>query len=715
MGRVGARLADLLRKQLCGIGAALFVVALVLVGPLERWEYLWFDQLFELRGPRPPTAPIVIVTIDESSFQELSLQWPFPRALHGELIDRIRAERPLVIGLDIIFDSDSMFGPKDDEALGAAVARAGNVVLVSAGAQDDQRRLVAEGGKVRGVEREVSNMPLPVIRKAATAVAPINMAPDPDSHVRRVPVRVRVPDPLKGYEWWLAFDAQLHQQAQAAGLPVKPIPDAREVLINFRGGPRTFQWVPYYRVVTDEYNEIKGLFRGKIVLIGSTSEVQHDVFATAFARGGDMPGVEIHANALETLIRGDPIREVPKPLSTVLAVVAALAGSALVVRLHALRALVVTVVLFVVGFLLAYAGFRLADVWMRGVACTFALVLGYGATVVENFVHTQLYKRRLSPFFSPDVLRALVRARDEQSLGPRRRVATVLFSDIRGFTSISERLQPEQVEEMLGEYLTEMTQIVFNHRGSVDKYMGDGIMALYNAPFEDPEHALNAIRTGLEFQERALAVSARWQEKLGVAIRIGVGINTGEMLVGTLGSRQRFEYTALGDNVNLASRLESVTKDYGASIIISEYTYEHVKGRFPTRELGDVTVKGKSRPVKIYGVVPAGARKHPRAALQVVATLTAVGDGRVCRVRTVDIGEGGLALAGVPPEWEVGCKIQIRLEGGGLPRRIVAEGMIVSRRGEAAGVQFTSLDEDSAPVVAEYVARGRKATPEDQD
>ena len=710
MGRVGARLTDLLRKQLCGIGAALFVVALVLVGPIERWEYLWFDQLFELRGARPPTAPIVIVTIDESSFQELSLQWPFPRALHGQLIDRIRADRPLVIGLDIIFDSDSMFGPKDDEALGAAVARAGNVVLGLAGAQDDQP-LVSVGGKVLGAKREVSNMPLPVIRKGAAAVAPLTVVPDPDSHVRRIPVRVPVPDPVKGYEWLLAFDAQLHRQVSAAGLATRPLPDAEEVLVNFRGGPRTFQRVPYYRVVR---GETPGLFRAKIVLIGSTSEVQHDVFATAFARGGDMSGVEIHANALETLIRGDPIREVPKPLSTVLAVVAALAGSALVVRLHALRALVVTVVLFVVGFLLAYAGFLLADVWMRGVACTFALVLGYGATVVENFVHAQLYKRRLSPFFSPDVLRALVRARDEQSLGPRRRVATVLFSDIRGFTSISERLQPEQVEEMLGEYLTEMTQIVFKHRGSVDKYMGDGIMALYNAPFEDPEHALNAIRTGLEFQERALAVSARWQEKLGVPIRIGVGINTGEMLVGTLGSRQRFEYTALGDNVNLASRLESATKDHGASIIISEYTYEHVKGRFPIRVLGDVTVKGKSRPVKIYGVVPASVRQHPRAALQALATLTALGEGRVCRVRTVDIGEGGLALAGVPPEWEVGCKIQIRLEGGGLPRRIVAEGTIVSRRGEAAGVQFTSLDEDSAPVVADYVARGREATPEDQ-
>jgi adenylate cyclase len=708
MGRVAARLVGQTRRHVCGIGAALVVAALVLGGPLEQWEYWWFDRLFELRGVRPPTAPILIVTIDESTFQELSLQWPFPRALHGELIDRISAGRPLVIGVDVIFDSASMFGPKDDAALGAAIARAGNVVLGLAGAQDDQP-LVAEGGRVVGVQREVSNMPLPVLRNGAAAIASLTIVPDLDSHVRRVPVRVPMPDPHKGYEWWLAFDAQIHRQARAAGLPATPIPDRPELLVNFRGGPGTFQRVPYYRVVRGEIPA--DLFSGKIVLIGSTSEVQHDVFATAFARRGDMPGVEIHANALETLIRGDPIREVPKPVALGLAIVAALVGSALVVRFQAFRALIATVGLLAVGLVFAYAGFRVADVWLRGVACAFALMLGYGATVVENFVSAQLYKRRLSPFFSPDVLRALVRARDVQSLGPRRRVATVLFSDIRGFTSISERLQPEQVEEMLGEYLTEMTQIVFKHRGSVDKYMGDGIMALYNAPFDDPEHALNAIRTGLEFQEQALVVSARWQARLGVPIRIGVGINTGEMLVGTLGSRQRFEYTALGDNVNLGSRLESVTKDYDASIIISEYTYEHVKGRFPTRELGDVTVKGKSQPVKIYGVVPASVRRHPRAPLDASATLTTFGDGRVCRVRTVDVSAGGLALRGIPPDWEVGCKFKIRVDGGTLPRRIIAEGAIVSRRGDAAGVQFTTLDADSASVVADYVARGKEPAP----
>jgi len=706
MGRIGARLLGHTRRLLCGIGAALCVAALALTGSFERWEHLWLDQLFELRGPRPPTAPIVIVSIDESTFQELNLPWPFPRALHGELIDRISADGPIAIGVDVIFDSPSMFGPKDDEALGAAIARAGNVVLVAAGAQDDQP-LIAQGGRVTGVEREVSNLPLPVLRKGAAAVAPINLIPDPDGHVRRVPVRIAVPDPQKGYEWWLTLDARLHQQAQKAGLPVKPLPDARDVLINFRGRPRTFQWVPYYRVVMDDFKEIKGLFRGKIVLIGSTSEVQHDVFPTAFAGAGTMPGVEIHANALETFIRGDAIRAVPGAVSTALAIVFALVGSLLVVRLQAFRALVITLAVLVVSGLAAYAGFRYGDFWLRGVGCTFGLLLGYGATVVENFVSAQLYKRRLSPFFSPDVLRALVRAHDVESLGPRRRVATVLFSDIRGFTSISERLQPEQVEEMLGEYLTEMTQIVFKHRGSVDKYMGDGIMALYNAPFDDPEHALNAIRTGLEFQERALVVSAKWQARLGAPIRIGVGINTGEMLVGTLGSRQRFEYTALGDHVNLGSRLESATKDYGAAIIISEYTYELVKGKFPTRELGDVTVKGKSQPVKIYGVVPASVRKHPRAVLDAAATLTVAGDGRLCRARVVDISEGGLALSGVPTDWEPGTKVQVRVEGGGLPRRILADATIVSRRGDTAGVQFATLDAELAAAIAEFVAGGQ--------
>jgi len=704
MGRLWARVSNQSRQYLVGIAAAAVTLGLILFGPVERWELLWFDQLFELRGMRSPTAPIVIVTIDESSFQELNLQWPFPRALHGKVIDRIAADRPLVIGIDILFDSESRFGPEDDAVLSAAIARAGNVVLGLAIARDAQP-LYSVGGKNRGAAREILSMPLPVIREGAAAVAPFNVEPDPDSHVRRVPVRTRVPDPMKGYEWWPAFDAQLHRLVTANGLPTRPLPAGTEILINFRGPLAAFERIPYYRLVANEIPE--SLFRDKIVLIGSTSEVMHDVFATAFARGGDMPGVVIHANALDTFVRGDPVREVPRAVSTVLAVAAALIGSALAVRLRAVRALAVTVVLLVAGIALAYAAFALADVWLRGVALTFGLVLGYGATVVENFVREQREKQRLSRFFSPDVLRVVVRDRGGRSLRPRRRLVTVLFSDIRGFTTISERLQPEQVDEMLRDYLTVMTEVVFRHGGTIDKYIGDGIMALYNAPYEDPAHALNAIRTALEFQERALPFSARWEAKLGATIRCGVGINSGEAVVGSLGSRQRNEYTAVGDTVNLAARLESVTKDYGVPIIISEYTYAYVKGQFPTSELDTVTVKGKSQPVKIYGVMPSSMRRHPRAPLDAAAQLTAVGDGRVCRARTVDISEGGLALVGIPDEWPVGSKIEISVGGGEPGLRVVAEGTIVSRRGEKAGVQFTSLDAGSAPAIAEYVARGR--------
>jgi len=514
-----------------------------------------------------------------------------------------------------------------------------------------------------------------------------------------------VPDPMKGYEWWLAFDAQLHQQVSKRGLATRPLPETRQALINFRGRLEQFDRVPYYRVVANELPE--NLFRDKIVLIGPTSEVLHDVFATAFARGGDMPGVVIHANALETFIHGDPIREVPRLASTMLAVVAALVGSVLVVRLRAVRALAVTVIVLAVGVILANVAFALGDTWMRGVGVTFGLVLGYGATVVENFVREQREKQRLSRFFSPDVLRAVVRDRDGRSLQPRRRLVTVLFSDIRGFTTISERLQPEQVDEMLREYLTVMTEVVFRHGGTVDKYIGDGIMALYNAPYEDPDHALNAIRTALEFQERTISFSARWEAKLGGSIRCGVGINSGDAVVGSLGSRQRNEYTAIGDTVNLAARLESVTKDHGVPIIISEYTYEYVKGRFPTRELDTVTVKGKSQPVKIYGVMPSSMRRHPRAALDAAAQLTLASDGRACRARTFDISVNGLGLVGVPDDWAVGSAIEIRLDGGAVGRRIVAEGTIVSRRAEKVGVQFTRLDEEAVSAVAEYVARGR--------
>jgi adenylate cyclase len=696
---LGGRTLALLTRYRGGAGAAAVVVALGVLALLEPLEHGALERFFEIRGPRKPATPIVIISIDESSFVELNEQWPFPRAMHAQLIRMVAAGRPLAIGVDVIFDQPSLRGPADDAALGAAVAQAGNVVLGAAPATDESVYADLRLSTKRGVP----NLPIPAIRRGAAGVGAINLPPDPDSHVRRAGRHVST-----GAERMPGLDVELYRVATASGLKAAPLPGEDEILINFNGPPRTFPWVAYHQVMSRNVSVMPELFGGKIVLIGPTSELMHDVFSTPFTRGGDlMPGVEIHANVLETYISGNRLREVPAAVSTALAVVAALLAAALVARLHPLRALAAVTLLGVVVTGVAYGAFAYADVWMRAGAGTLALVLGYGITVVDNFVREQRERRRLSQFFSPEVLREVVRHRHERSLGSSRRLVTVLFCDIRGFTALSEKLEPEEVAAMLREYLTEMTEVIFKHDGTVDKYMGDCVMALYNVPFEDPDHVVNAMQTALELQERTLQVSARWEVRLGAVIRSGIGINTGEAVVGTMGSRQRLEYTAIGDTINLGSRLESLTKEYGVAIIISEFTQQRLKGGFLTRELGEVTVRGKTQPVKIYGVLPASIRKHPRAVLDVAATVVLLGAGESCQVTTRDVGEGGMALGGVSPAWPPGTRVEIRCEGGLLPNPLLAEGIIAWRRGDEAGITFTGLEPEAAPTIAEYIARRR--------
>ena len=677
----------MLRALIVGLGTAVITVALVLFGPMEGAEHSLYDRLFELRGPRPVTSPIVIVTIDEDSFDELNLQWPFPRALHAQLVSKLAEGKPLAIGLDILFPEPSARGEADDEALGAAITVAGNVVLGAASTT------VSEGF----YQKVDLNPPLPVIREGAAAWGPVNHALSDDGVLRHAVVQHKAePETLPGW------DTALYKLAKAGGFPAAPLPGRNEILINYRGGPKTFPWAPYHRVVSGEVPA--EAFKGKIVLVGATTPALQDIFSTPFARGRGMPGVEVHANTLDTLLRGDALREVPRWVTTVIAVLMAVGVPWLVVRLRAVRAFLVAfgVMLLLMGT--TFVAFAFLDTWTRSVSIALALGLGYGVTVIDNFVREQREKRRLSQFFSPKILREVVRQREGGSLNSSRRLITVLFSDVRGFTSISERTEPEIVVQMLREYLTELTEVVFQNGGTVDKYIGDCIMALYNVPFEDKEHAVNAIKTGLEFQERTLAVSAKWEARLGAAVRNGVGINTGEAVVGTMGSEQRLEYTAIGDTVNLAARLESITKEYNTSIIISEFTYEMVKGKFLTRQLGAVSVKGKTRPVRIYAVLPDSLRKHTRSALDAGATLLAVGGTQRCSVRTRDISTGGLALEGVPAEWAIGAIIQIRCEGGLLPKAIVAEGKIMWRTDGLAGIQFISVDPDSEHAIESFVA-----------
>ena len=699
------------RKVLSGVVVAAVAATAVTLQLIEPFELDALDRMFRLRGPLPTVAPIIIVAIDEDSFDELGeevpaectpeqtaagtcggmkpkgLTWPFPRALHGTLLEIIASGKPRVIGVDLIFDAPSTYGEQDDTDFAASIARAKIAVLGAA--VTDVRETI--------YEKQDSNLPLPLLREGAAGFAPVNPTQDPDAMIRRMPLHRTV-----GNHAMEGFDLVLYRIAAAGGLPVASLPRRETFVINYRGPRQTFPWIPYHRVVKGD--EDPRVFKDKIVLVGPTTPVLHDLFPTPFEPGGQMPGVEIHAHAIDTLVRGDHIRQVPAWVSAVLAVVLAPLASWLVVRLRALRAFAAVVAIWLAVAVVAFLAFYTSHLWFRQVAPSAALAFAYMATSIEHFIREQREKRRLSQFFSPDVLREIVRHGEGVNLGSSRRLITVFFSDLRGFTSLAERMEPEVVAEMLKEYLTEMTEVVFRHSGTVDKYIGDCVMAIWNAPFEDPNHAVNAVRTALDFQEKTLTVSAKWEAKLGGKIRNGVGINTGEAVVGTMGSRQRLEYTAIGDTVNLAARLESITKEYNTSIIISENTYEYVRGQFMTRELGAVTVKGKARPVKIYAVLPTDIRRHPRAALDSAASVIVDGLGEEYTVRTKDISESGIALVGVPEALEKGTGITVRCEGGGLPKPIVAHGMIVWKRGDTAGVSFTEMEHDAESAVATFVA-----------
>ena len=586
------------RVFLAGSLAGIAVVVLATANPLSFFEIAELkalDAQFTLRGPRAPVSPIVVVTIDEDSFDGLNLSWPWPRAMHAKFLDIVGRGGPVAIGMDILFTEPSSRGPADDAALAAAVDRLHDRIVLAAALTT-----VGDASFVK----QALNPPIPEVRGQA-AFGSADYDSDADAFVRRATLKREFQD-----REWPGFDMLLYRRAERAGLAHAPAPAGPELLVNYRGGPGTFPMVAYHRVVTGEIPP--EVFAGKIVLVGATTPTLHDIFPTPFASQSGMPGVEIHAHTLETLLQGIALRRAPRLLVPVIAVLAGALAAWIATALRPLPAFGV-----IAGGVLGYLGasqaaFLWARYWVEVVPVPLALLVTYAGTVAKNFAQEQREKRRLSRFFSPDVVSEIVRHKDDAKLAANRRRMTVLFSDIRGFTSMSEKMEPEEVVTFLREYLTEMTEAVFRHGGTVDKYIGDAIMALYNVPFEAADHPVQAVRTALEFQQRLEPLAERFAAKYGGSLRCGVGINTGDAVVGTIGSRQRLEYTAIGDTINLGSRLESITKDFNVPVIISEATWLEVKDLFETRYLGEVTVKGKEIPVKIYTVMET-AEKGPSA------------------------------------------------------------------------------------------------------
>lgn len=487
-------------------------------------------------------------------------------------------------------------------------------------------RLSTENIELQDTEFTRAFMPvanIPLLSDRAVASGYMNTFPDIDGAVRWLPLVIQVKDrfylPLSLQILRYYLDdvpasisvSELGVEAVKIGPYELPTDEFGRFLINFRGPTYTF---PHYSMADILSGKFKpGTFKDKIVLAGVTAQGIYDMRVTPFETG--YPGLEIHANVLDSILKKDfLISPQWSSIFDLLAILlAALALGLVLPKLSAVLGLVFAAIVLGAEAGMNYFFFT-RGLWLNLIYPVIAVILIYIGVTIFRYITEEREKRKIKGAFTkhvhPSVVEEMLKNPDMLKLGGQKKVLTVLFSDIKGFTTISEQMEPDALIQLMNEYLTPMTDLVFKYDGLLDKYIGDAIMAVYGAPLEMEDHALKACRTGLEMVEKLKELRQMWAEMDPAIpyIDCRIGLNTGVIVVGNMGSQDRFDYTAVGDDVNLASRLEGASNEYDTHIIIGETTYEQVKEEMLCRELDLIEVVGKTRPVRIYELLGENGR-----------------------------------------------------------------------------------------------------------
>jgi adenylate cyclase len=626
----GQRIAPRLRPILIG-GTALLVIALQLAGsflpdastPIDRLDLAARDNMMRVRGVRPPSGNVVIVAIDDESFGWTGYQWPWPRSYLAQIVDAVNKGGARVVALDI-FLSEPDKDPAGDVALAKALSESQAAVL-------DMEIYLAE--PEAGITGVVVRKPQSIYLDAKDGLGIASIFQDKDAITRRILAYYYSEYDQTNYYNWAFEAARLYK---GAAEPTAPSNDeltfdggavplqSQKMIVDFAGPAGTYPTYSAYQVVLGDVLEMNpDAFKDKVVLIGATSVSLHDVYPTPFSAQKPTPGVEIIANAIDTILGGQFLRQTP--LWAALLLILGMAALAVLITRNQRPGR--TILLLTAGMLayvlIAYFIFVIRGLYLPVAGPEAMLFLGVVLPTLEQAVSQELEKRRVhnlfTRFISPEMVNQMIATQDLNSLNKRANVS-ILFSDIRGFTTLSEKLSPEEVVGMLNPYLEVMTDIIHQHGGTVDKYEGDAIIAFFGEPVAYADHAARAVQTAIDMRKGLLDLGRRWEreERPIKQFEIGIGVNSGEVFVGLLGSAQRINYTIIGDNVNLASRLQDLTKTYQWPVLISESTYQQVKESFETELVDSVTVKGKTEPVNIYKVV--GRKGAPEDQIQPLET-----------------------------------------------------------------------------------------------
>ena len=632
-----------------GLLLTVFFSALSAISPrfLSALEGKLLDYRFELRGPEKPSGKVVIVAIDEKSLGLLG-RWPWGRDKLARIVGNLSRDGARTIVLDVILSEKA----KNDAGFSAYMRRAGNVVLPVAFHPEDLRPagekmlrensyyLVSHPERMKSFPPIVANgvvAPVPAFMSEAAALGFINDRPGRGGSMRWEMTAM-------GYRGYLYPSLDIQAAALYLGIPEERIgldwargvrmgknifvPTDRRgrMLIDYYGPESVFTHIPAVDIYENKIPP--GAVRGKVVVVGATAMGLNDLVVTPFS--SEMPGVAMHAAVISSILEGRFLTKASRAAGVIIILLTGLLFALVVSRLRAAGALAsMAAALAFIGFG-GFFTFLYGHLWINmlypaaNVLSIFILAGAYKFAVEER------YARRIRAMFSSyvteRVVAELIKNPAMAQLGGGRAEVTALFSDVRDFTKFSEGHAPEEVVSILNEYLGAMTETVFRWEGTLDKFIGDAILAFWGAPLKQEDHAEFAVRCALDMERKIEELQKKWASEGKTPLDMGIGINTGEVLVGNIGaSGKKMDYTVIGDSVNLGSRIESLTRKYGVRILVSEFTLEKIKDRVSSGKIGHievvgldrVIVKGRETPVGIYeikNIEPGAASRitHPK-------------------------------------------------------------------------------------------------------
>ena len=551
-------------------------------------EYFLEDRLFQNKLERDE---LVIVAIDDDSIQKIG-QWPWPREIFAKFLESVGKAPPKSIAIDVIFAEPSRIDTGDDLKFRDALEEVDYPVVLAMEATSLQI-----DNKIAYIEKKL--LPLSLFQTKNTTLGLVNVISDSDSIVRRFPISAKDSQSNNSYRT-LAYEALLRANL--------PIPNEENLLplnrIVYGSQTGSIRRIPFYRFLEDQ-NIAKEL-QGKVVFVGATAEDLHDSKPTPLSRGTPMPGVEIHANIARGLLSGDRLVPLGTFETSAWILLASIVSSLFFIFANRLLIVVggnvLVGLLYLVTIIILFErgiAVNLIHIELSWIVTTITLSL-YKFFIAEK--EKREMKRTFGKYVSPSVLEQIVKNPKAVLLGGEEKEITVLFSDIRGFTSISEKTTPRELVRILNTYFSSITKKIIENDGVLDKYIGDAIMAFWGAPIPEPKQADKAVKAALEMLEELKKINIQFLASGDPEIKIGIGIYTGKAIVGNIGSEHRFDYTAIGDTVNIASRIEGLTKEYKTEIIIGESTKNKLTENFSVTLLGKTNVKGKLEEVTIYSV-----------------------------------------------------------------------------------------------------------------